>query len=665
MANLPQRAAITPNLGCSTRARETRARRDLERKARLAAGGFVALADLDRTRADQEVAAREAEAQERRIAALRAQAAGLRQGIFLDAGHSGAAYAAQRLDEVALRLVETGRSIAALEAEAEALAVQLRAEEQRSDRLRRADLPAPASGTLWRVLAQGGERLAPGDPVAEVVDCSAAFLLAALPQDQTARVRLGGAARIRLSGETGERHGKVQAILGEAPAGQDGNLAALPSRPRAPSRWCAWRWNPRRWTAAAALAPSGAPRACSCRKPAAACSGAPWPLRRDGVGGAGAGAAGRRRHAHGLRAARPRFAAGARARRRRRRGHAAALRALALERPPARQRRRGNRLVARLPPPGEPVDPQQPPRAVLHVAHARPVAGGGRGTEFAPDRGAGGRVHLHLQRGPRDPGAQHPRRHAIAHPDLRVWVLDDGARDWVRALAADLGARYLSRVKGRHAKAGNVNNGLRHALSTGRRPEFVLLLDADFVPARRILRRTLPLFAPPDVGIVQTPQHFFNADPLQRNLLATRTWPDEQRFFFNVLLPCKDAWGAAFCCGTSAVLRVAALEAAGGMATETVTEDMLTTFRMEEHGWRTVFLNERLSLGLAPEGLAEYVTQRSRWCLGTLQQAYTRWSFLGRGRVGLMNRVSAFDASLYWSVSFLFRLSVLVGPLLY
>ncbi|CAA9265127.1 MAG: hypothetical protein AVDCRST_MAG04-2808, partial [uncultured Acetobacteraceae bacterium] len=136
----------------------------------------------------------------------------------------------------------------------------------------------------------------------------------------------------------------------------------------------------------------------------------------DGVGGAGAGAAGRRRHVHGLCAARPRFAAGARARRRRRRGHAAALRALALERPPARQRRRGNRLVARLPPPGEPVDPQQPPRAALHVAHARPVAGGGRGTEFAPDRGAGGRVHLHLQRGPRDPGAQHPRRHADRAP---------------------------------------------------------------------------------------------------------------------------------------------------------------------------------------------------------------------------------------------------------
>ena len=215
----------------AAQARELRARRDLERKARLAAGGFATASDLDRARAEQEVAAREAEAQERRIAALRAQAAGLREGVFVDAGHSGAAYAAQRLDEVSLRLVEVGRSVASSDAEARALAAQLREEEWRSDRLRRAELPAPASGMLWRVLAQRGERLAPGDPVVEMVDCSAAFLLAALPQDQVARVRLGGAARVRLGGETLERRGTVQAILGEALAGQDANLAALPARP--------------------------------------------------------------------------------------------------------------------------------------------------------------------------------------------------------------------------------------------------------------------------------------------------------------------------------------------------------------------------------------------------------------------------------------------------
>lgn len=251
---------------------------------------------------------------------------------------------------------------------------------------------------------------------------------------------------------------------------------------------------------------------------------------------------------------------------------------------------------------------------------------------------------------------------AIEHPDLRVWLLDDGARDWARALAVELGALYVCRMNGRHAKAGNVNNGLQAALATGRKPEFVLLLDADFVAGPTILSRTLPLFGPPDVGIVQTPQHFFNPDPIQINLLTPAVWPDEQRYFFNVLMPSLDAWGGAFCCGTSAVLRVAALRSCGGMATETVTEDMLTSFKMIEHGWRTVYLDEQLSLGLAPEGIGEYVSQRSRWCLGAIQQLHTRWSFFGRARMRWIDRLNNFSSMLYWATSFPFRLLLLCAP---
>ena len=254
---------------------------------------------------------------------------------------------------------------------------------------------------------------------------------------------------------------------------------------------------------------------------------------------------------------------------------------------------------------------------------------------------------------------------SIEHPDIRVWVLDDGNRKWMKELAEEFGAFYAPRVKGKHAKAGNVNNGLWHALQTGRRPEFLLLLDADFVANRNIIKRTLPLFSEPDVGIVQTPQHFFNLDPVQSSLMCGTTWPDEQRFFFNELLPCKDAWGCAFCCGTSAVFRVEALVQAGGMAHETVTEDMLTTFKLLEYGWRTVFLNERLSIGLAPEGLAEYVGQRSRWCLGAIQQVYTRWSFAGQAKLGFLQRLSAFDGMLFWGAGFLFKLMMMAAPLIY
>jgi cellulose synthase (UDP-forming) len=254
---------------------------------------------------------------------------------------------------------------------------------------------------------------------------------------------------------------------------------------------------------------------------------------------------------------------------------------------------------------------------------------------------------------------------AIDHPDLRVWILDDGARPWVRDLADELGLMYVHRVKGKHAKAGNVNNGLKEALSVGRPPQFLLLLDADFVPHCKILKRVLGLFEEEDVGIVQTPQHFFNPDPIQSNLLCSSVWPDEQRFFFNVLMPCKDAWGAAFCCGTSTVIRTAALQTCGGMATETVTEDMLTTFKMGEYGYRTIYLNERLSLGLAPESLGEYMTQRSRWCLGAMQQIFTRWSFIGRGRLSFINRISFFDSVLYWVSGATLKLMLLAAPMLF
>lgn len=254
---------------------------------------------------------------------------------------------------------------------------------------------------------------------------------------------------------------------------------------------------------------------------------------------------------------------------------------------------------------------------------------------------------------------------SIDHDDLRVWVLDDGSRPWVEELAKEFGAHYCKRFKGKHAKAGNVNNGLTHALSIGRKPKFILLFDADFIANKKILKRVLPLFEEDDVGIVQTPQHFFNPDPVQSNLLCANAWPDEQRFFFNELLPCKDAWGAAFCCGTSAVFRVEAFEKCNGMATETVTEDMLTTFRMLEHGYRTILLDEPLSLGLAPEGLKDYIGQRSRWCLGAIQQIYTRWSFFGAAKIGFINRVSCFDGISYWSLTYPFKIMMISAPLVY
>jgi len=250
----------------------------------------------------------------------------------------------------------------------------------------------------------------------------------------------------------------------------------------------------------------------------------------------------------------------------------------------------------------------------------------------------------------------------ILHRDLRIWVLDDGARDWAREMAAELGVLYVRRVQGEHAKAGSINNALRHALAHGRRPHFILLLDADVAAHRRILRRTLPLFTEAGIGIVQTPHHAFNPDPVQAGLLAAHAWPGEQRFFFSTLLPARDGWGAAFCCGSPSVIRVEALQACGGMATGTVTAERLTSYRLHEAGWHTVLLDEKLSAGLAPESLGAYVAQRCRWCLGAMQQLFTRWGFLGTARIGLANRLGQLETVLYWVASFPMRVMALAAP---
>jgi cellulose synthase (UDP-forming) len=254
----------------------------------------------------------------------------------------------------------------------------------------------------------------------------------------------------------------------------------------------------------------------------------------------------------------------------------------------------------------------------------------------------------------------------IDYPCYRLWVCDDGKRSWLKELCERHGCGYITRPDNRNAKAGNINNALAHLAELGEQPEFVAILDADFVAKSQFLTRTVALMREPDVGVVQTPQHFFNPDPIQTNLALVSVWPDEQRFFFDVVMASKDAWGGAFCCGTSSVLRYGPLMRIGGFPTDSVTEDYLASLRLKEIGYRTIYLNEPLSLGLAPEGLKEYISQRARWALGFMQ--------ICRGPSGplsdkvdtpLMDRIMLSETFLHWSATHLFRLMALVVPSLY
>ena len=254
---------------------------------------------------------------------------------------------------------------------------------------------------------------------------------------------------------------------------------------------------------------------------------------------------------------------------------------------------------------------------------------------------------------------------ALRHPNKEVVVCDDSRRDWLRDWCSEIGVRYMRRPTNEGQKAGNINAALDRLAEDPEPPAFVAVLDADFVPHRGFVSRCLALFHAPDVGLVQTPQHFFNADPIQHNFGLARSYPDEQRFFFDHMQPSRDGWGIAFCCGTSSVCRWEALRHIGGLPTESVTEDFMLTLKLQDHGWRTVYLAEPLTEGLAPEGLKEYVTQRARWCLGLMQIARSRLGPFGDNRLRLRDRWSVADSVGYWATTFPFRLAAIVFPLLY
>ncbi len=254
---------------------------------------------------------------------------------------------------------------------------------------------------------------------------------------------------------------------------------------------------------------------------------------------------------------------------------------------------------------------------------------------------------------------------SLRHDNKEVVILDDGRRDWLRDYCKKQDVRYVRRPDNKGSKAGNINFTLGLLANDPVPPDFIAVLDADFVPHRGFISRSMALFHDPEVGLVQTPQHFFNADPIQHNLGLSRSYPDEQRFFFDHMQPSRDGWGIAFCCGTSSMARWSAVQDIGGFPTESITEDFMLTLTLQNAGWKSVYLSEPLTEGLAPEGLKEYVTQRARWCLGLMQIARSNLGPLSKNNLRLRDRWSVADSVFYWMTTFPFRLAAIVYPLLY
>ena len=196
---------------------------------------------------------------------------------------------------------------------------------------------------------------------------------------------------------------------------------------------------------------------------------------------------------------------------------------------------------------------------------------------------------------------------AIRGGVLNVFLLDDAGRPELADLAEEWGAHYIHRDDNIGAKAGNLN----HALAFAEAP-FVAVFDCDHVPDSRFLEATLGGMEDPDVAVVQTPQHYSNAETGRLAAAAA----SQQDLFFGPIGRGKDTLGAMICCGTNFLVRRAALNDVGGFPVEGLIEDVELSIKLQEAQWKIVYINQVLARGLGPEDMSAYVSQQLRWARG-------------------------------------------------
>lgn len=246
----------------------------------------------------------------------------------------------------------------------------------------------------------------------------------------------------------------------------------------------------------------------------------------------------------------------------------------------------------------------------------------------------------------------------MKYPDpskVHIWICDDNWRPAMRQLAEEMGVGYFDWPDNRGAKAGNLN----HALARTSAP-YIVTFDADMIPRSDFLLKTIPYFVDAELrsrelpekdrvhlGLLQTPQCFYDPDVLQHALYSEKRVPNEQDFFYRTIEPSKTATNSVIYGGSNTVLSRRALEDIGGFYTESITEDFATGLLIEAHGYISLALPEPLASGQTPHTFREHIKQRTRWGRGVIVTA-KKLKIWSRKELTPEQKISYWSSVIYW-----------------
>ncbi len=250
---------------------------------------------------------------------------------------------------------------------------------------------------------------------------------------------------------------------------------------------------------------------------------------------------------------------------------------------------------------------------------------------------------------------------------LQIQVLDDSTDETVDVIAkkvAEVAARgvniqHIHRVDRTGYKAGALDDAMDRVEG-----EFIAIFDADFVPEKDFLVKTMPHFDSDNVGVVQTRWGHINKD----YSLLTELQAFGLNGHFAIEQGGRNASGHFINFnGTGGIWRKKCIEDAGGWEHDTLTEDLDLSYRAQIKGWKFRYLEDVIAPAELPITMSALKSQQHRWMKGGAECFIKMWKTLVTAKgVKFADRVHGLSHLFNSSVFiFILMISLLSLPMLH
>ncbi len=250
-----------------------------------------------------------------------------------------------------------------------------------------------------------------------------------------------------------------------------------------------------------------------------------------------------------------------------------------------------------------------------------------------------------------------------------IQVLDDSDDDTC-ALVDELAARMRGRgadvrVIRRSNRAGYKAGALAHGLTVAR-GTYVAVFDADFVPPRNFLRKSVPLIdSTPNMACLQG-----RWDHLNRH----ESWLTESQSLgidghFAIEQGAR-AWNGLMMNfnGTAGIWRKSAIEdpAVGGWSGDTLTEDLDLSYRAQLAGWKLDYCLDLACPAELPGTVNALKSQQRRWATGSIQVAIKLLPRIWWSSISIGEKIEASLHLTHYTVAlWMLILALLARPMLF